>query len=175
MLNRDELGPLAHYFNDWQAEPVTPGAMPETARRLLVHEGDMTSRLAEFHGAGIGLTAHAMERGEDVLFRLSVLRRMDTGAAVEFGAIRIDLGGFAAGPRRQIETGEMPLGGVLVSNAIPFTSHPRGYFRIAANAELVRFLGVAEGVVLYGRANELRHAGGRPIAEVVEILPAVSG
>jgi hypothetical protein len=145
--------------------------MPEQARHLLVHDGDMTSRLAAFHGAPITLEAHGASLMGNELFRASVLRRADTLAPVEFGAIEIALSGFEGEPLRRILKAEGPLGGILVEFGIPFSSHPSGFFSITVDRVLAELLGVSHGVTLYGRCNTLRHGDGAVLAEVVEILP----
>ena len=175
MAGMDLLAPLRRYYSaDAPVTFVAREALPEGERRLLVHDGDMTSRLGAHHGSVITLEAHEMTVADGYLHRVSILRRRDTGAAVEFGAIRIALDGFAAGPRGQIERAELPLGAVLVENVIPFTSHPGGFFAIDATAYLTEYLGAVPGQVLYGRCNQLRHGNGRLLADVVEILPPVS-
>jgi hypothetical protein len=175
MPETDLLAPLRRFYPAHAPVSfVSAETLPAPERGLLVHDGDMTSRLGAHHGSAITLEAHEMTLADGFLHRVSILRRGDTGAAVEFGAIRIALDGFAAGPRGQIERAELPLGAVLVENAIPFTSHPGGFFAIGATAYLTEYLGAVPGQVLYGRCNQLRHDDGRLLADVVEILPPVS-
>jgi hypothetical protein len=54
---------------------------------------------------------------------------------------------------------------------VPHSSHPRGYFKIIIDRRLADLLNATEGDTLYGRCNELRHADGRTLADVVEVLP----
>lgn len=175
MSETDILAPLRFFCGmasgDLQVAFIEPEAVPEKERHLLVHDGDMTSRLARHHGAGITLDAQASSRMGEYLIRASVLRRRDTSAVVEFGAIAINLSGFSDQPRQWILDATVPLGGVLRDFAIPFTSHPRGYFHIGVDHRLAELLGGVPGQILYGRCNELRHHDGRVFAEVVEILP----
>lgn len=176
MTEIDILAPLRFFYgaagNDLQVTFLNPESLPELARHLLVHNGDMTSRLANHHGSVITLDAHASTRSGENLFRASVLRRQDSNAPVEYGAIRIDLTGFQPVPRQWILDSRVPLGGILTQFQIPFTSHPRGYFQLSADQYLEGLLGGTRGQTLYGRCNELRHPDGRIIADVVEILPA---
>jgi hypothetical protein len=65
----------------------------------------------------------------------------------------------------------VPFGGILENEKVPFTSHPRGFFRIAVDSRLAELLGATSGQVLYGRCNELRHGSGKVLADVVEVLP----
>jgi chorismate-pyruvate lyase len=132
---------------------------------------DMTPRLREKHSCEIKLDVHAKSRLGNYLVRASVLRRADDGRPVEFGAIGIHLGGFTDDARKLILEGHVPLGGILGQLKVPHSSHPSGYFRIVIDHRLADLLGGWEGQTLYGRCNELRHAGGEPLAEVVEVLP----
>ena len=171
----DVLAPLRFFYglasNDLHVTFVEPEEMPETDRWLLVHESDMTPRLAEHHRGEITLDVHGKSRIGNYLVRASVLRKATDRSPVEFGAIGIHLDGFSEEPRRLILEGLMPLGGILQKLAVPHSSHPRGYFRIVIDHRLANLLGGWEGQTLYGRCNELRHADGSALAEVVEVLP----
>ncbi len=171
----DALAPLRFFYGlasqDLRVNFVKPEDMPGEARGLLVHDSDMTPRLAEHHGCAIDLDVHAKARVGDYLVRASVLRRCTDGAPVEFGAIGIHLGGFGDEARRLVLEGHVPLGGILQQLKVPHTSHPSGYFRIVIDHRLAGLLGGWEGQALHGRCNELRHANGEPLAEVVEVLP----
>ncbi len=175
----DILAPLRFFYglssNDLKVAFVQPDEMPATERWLLVHESDMTSRLAEHHKSEIALDVHARSRLGNYLVRASVLKRRRDSAPVEFGAIGIHLDGFGEEAQRLILEGKVPLGGVLQQLNVPHTSHPKGYFRIVIDHRLADLLGGWEGQTLYGRCNELRHASGEPLAEVVEVLPGSQG
>lgn len=175
MTEQDVLAPLRFFYGLASGElPVAfleAVVLPERERRLLSHDADMTSTLVRFHGAEIALDVHASARMGDYLVRASVLRRADTGAAVEFGAIGIDLAGFDGDARREVLAGRVPLGAILQRAELAFTSHPSGFFRIVIDERLGELLGCAPGQTLFGRCNELRHGDGRPLARVVEILP----
>lgn len=171
----DILAPLRFFYGlssgDLKVAFVQAEEMPATDRWLLVHESDMTSRLAEHHQSEIALDVHARSRLGNYLVRASVLKRQTDGAPVEFGAIGIHLGGFDEEAQGLILEGKVPLGGVLQQQNVPHTSHPKGYFRIVIDHRLADLLGGWEGQTLHGRCNELRHADGAPLAEVVEVLP----
>ncbi len=146
--------------------------LPEPERGLLFHESDMTSSLKRFHGAGITLEVLAEERSDDYLMRMVALRRDDTDAAVEFGAIGIRLEKFEGPLRGEIERGAAPLGGLLEKHLIDYRSAPRAYFRMPADLRIAEILGAKVGVTLYGRSNELTDPDGFAFADIVEVLPA---
>jgi chorismate-pyruvate lyase len=171
------FAPLARFYRKSgidlpEVELVPPVDLPEPARSLLVHDGDMTSRLRAFHRSPVRLRVCSQVREEDALSRLVVLYRTSDGAPVEFGAIRIDLGQLGPEARRLVEDGEEPLGGILERCGLRFTSSPRAYFRYGADAFVGILLDEEIRKSLYGRCNTLALAGGRPFAEIVEILPA---
>ncbi len=151
---------------------VAGGDLPEPERSLLVHTSDMTSTLRSHHGAEIALEVLRMERSGDYLMREVVLRRADTGAPAEFGAIGVRLEKFEGPLRDEIVEGRGPLGGLLEKYLIDYRSAPKGYFKLVTDARVAAALETAEGVVLYGRCNELTDPEGFAFADIVEVLPA---
>jgi chorismate-pyruvate lyase len=170
-----------HYFYANEERPLPEiewldGAdVPEPERSLLVHERDMTSTLARFHGSPLELEVLAREVSSDYLMRMVVLRRRDNGAPVEFGAIGIRLEAFEGPIRDQIATGMAPLGGLLERHKIDFRSCPRGYFSLISDRRIGHALSEIEGVRLFGRSNELTDADGIVFADIVEVLPRAGG
>jgi hypothetical protein len=171
----DDLAPLVFFYGLASARPrvtfVEPEEMPEHERWLLVHDTDMTLRLREGHACDIDLDVHARARIGDYLVRASVLTRRTDGRPVEFGAIGIHLDLLPEEARPLVLEGRIPFGAILEKYAVPHSSHPRGFFRIAVDARLAELLGATPGQILFGRCNELRHGSGKPLADVVEVLP----
>lgn len=171
----DILAPLRFFYGLGSESPrvtfLPADQLPDTERKLLVHDRDMTSRLREFHDSVITLDVHAKSRIGNYLVRCSVLKRVTDMAPVEFGAIGIHLNGFDDESRDLILGCHVPLGAILTQRNIPHTSHPSGFFRIEIDHRLATLLGGWEGQTLYGRCNELRHGDGSALAEVVEVLP----
>src|SRR5215210_6027782 len=87
--------------------------VPEPYQSLLVHDGDMTSRLEAFHGGALILDVLHREQKGDAYRREVLLRMADTRVPVEYGAIEIDLAQFGPDVRSKILDGRQPLGGVL--------------------------------------------------------------
>jgi hypothetical protein len=88
------LEPLVRFRseNGAEFESVSAAEIPEPARTLLVHQGDMTSRLQRFHESAIALRVlQNTSGGEDVCSREVLLLAEATGAPVEYGAIEIFL------------------------------------------------------------------------------------
>jgi chorismate-pyruvate lyase len=147
-------------------------AVPEPFRRLLVHSGDMTSRLEAFHADSLWLEVlRVVEAEPTVLLREVLLRLARNGRAVEYGAIEIHLGAFPAELRDGIFAGKVPLGGLLNRSGLSYFSEPQAFFTLEPSPELYALLEVPPPALLYGRANILRRAEGTLLAKIVEVLP----
>jgi chorismate-pyruvate lyase len=170
------LAPLVFFYGIGSARPQTefvePGELSEEARYLLVHESDMTPRLRDYHESPITLDVHGRGRVADYYVRAVVLKRERDARAVEFGAIGIHLQNLPEEAQRLVLEERVPFGALLEQLALPHSSHPRGYFRIIVDQRLAQLLDVQAGQTLFGRCNELRHANGSVLADVVEVLPS---
>ncbi len=169
------LAPLIFFYGLGSERPdvrfVDGQDFPAQPRDLLVHATDMTPKLRQHHGCEIDLTVHAKGRIGDYYVRASVLTRQRDHRVVEFGAIGIHLNTLAPEAQRLVMEGRVPFGAILERLDVPHSSHPRGYFQIVIDHRLAELLDATEGDLLFGRCNELRHANGQVLADVVEVLP----
>lgn len=153
---------------------VDPKEMPEAVRGLLVHAGDMTSRLESFHKNSISLkvcqTLSPSDHEEGAYSREVMLINSASGAAVEYGAIEIFLNVFTPALRALIIEGRVPLGGLLNRHGVRYRSEPQAYFRVSGT-HLSPLLGARGEEVLFGRCNVLRTESGELLARIVEVLP----
>jgi chorismate-pyruvate lyase len=147
--------------------------MPEPYKTLLVHQNDMTPTLENYHGRSVHLRVLSRDQRGETYSREVVLQLEASEQPVEFGAIKIHLDLFAPAAREQILREQWPLGHILKDHAIPHASQPRAYLRIASDPLINSVLGLTGANVLYGRRNTLSDSAGRPLAEIVEILPAI--
>ena len=174
-LHLDHLAPLIFFYGLGSARPqvtfIPPEEMPDEERHLLVHDSDMTPRLREHHKSDIFLDVHAKGKIGDYYVRASILKTLNDAKGVEFGAIGIHLNLLPEEARKLVIEGKKPFGGILEEQRVAHSSHPRGYFRITIDHRLAELLNANEGEILYGRCNELRHASGQTLADVVEVLP----
>ena len=149
-------------------------SVPEPDRTLLVHDRDMTPTLTAHHGSPLRLEVLDLERSENYLLRLVILRRRDNLRPVECGAIGIHLDRFPAEARQLILEGIVPLGAILEQQSVPHQGAPRGFFEVTADDLIAHALGQRSGDVLHGRCNELSFPDGESFADIVEILPQAS-
>lgn len=152
------------------ATVIDGAAMPEPYRTLLVHGGDMTSRLEGFYHARMTLRVLHCEHDAGAYRREVLLCTQDTGLPVEYGAIEIHLDAFAPELRAEILAGQLPLGGLLNRAGIRYRSEPRGFIQLAPDSVMDAHFGLEGAHTLYGRCNMILDEKVRPLARIVEVL-----
>jgi chorismate-pyruvate lyase len=164
-LFRQRDGETLPYF-----EVIDPEAMPERYRTLLVHNGDMTSRLELFHQGDIVLSVLRRELSDDRYRREVVLRVETTGKPVEYGAIEIDLSIFQPVLREKVLEGRLPLGGLLNTFHFSYRSRPKAFIKLGPDAVMSSIFHKELTQEFYGRCNELLDENDRVFARIVELL-----
>ena len=176
LLDPALLDPLSrfHPAEEAEFECVSPESLPHEMRRLLVHGGDMTSRLEALHGSAIRLEVLKSEHSGEALYSREVLlRSASSGRAVEYGAIQIFLDAFEPSVRASILEGRIPLGGILNASGMHYHSEPQAFFFVQKGRRLADLLEVESSAKLCGRCNVLRAEGGEMLARIVEVVPPV--
>jgi hypothetical protein len=151
-------------------EVVDGPSIPEPYRSLLVHRGDMTSRLEGFHGSPMRLRVLHVEFDAGAYRREVILLSRTSRLPVEYGAIEIRLTAFPEALRCDIVEGVLPLGGLLNRAGMHYFSEPRAFLRVTPDEPLCRHLGIDAVPALYGRANTLRDGAGAVLAQILEVL-----
>jgi chorismate-pyruvate lyase len=169
------LHPLSHFCRqDGRQLPafriVQPEALPDAARKLLVHTGDMTSRLEQHHGGGTVLQVLHCEHTSSVYRREVLLCLEATSLPVEYGAIEIDLSAFTGELRDLIVEAQLPLGGLLNRFGVRYYSKPRAFLKLAPDPGMNALFGAEGATELYGRSNVLCGENGPVLAQIVEVL-----
>ena len=144
--------------------------MPEPYRRLLVHHGDMTSRLEAFHRSTIILEVLHREQSARNYRREVVLHAEQSGLPVEYGAIEINLDAFEPRIRPAILEAHLPLGGLLNRFGVQYRSEPQAFIRLDPDATMDGVFGVFHAPRFYGRSNLLLGADDQVLARIVEVL-----
>jgi len=174
------ISPLLYPLDDFYArmerelpaiEPLDGDAMPEPYQSLLVHENDMTPTLQDFHRDSIHVHALHAEEREGSYFREVLLELDGNGRPVEYGAIKINLGLLPNDTHQEIIEVRLPLGQILFAHEVPHASRPKAYLKVKADEHITGALRLDGAPQLYGRRNTLTDTEGRPLAEIVEILP----
>ena len=149
-------------------------AMPEPYRSLLVHRGDMTSRLENFHGSPLDLRVLHCAEDPDAYWREVLLCKRSDHLPVEYGAIEIHLAAFEPALRELILAGREPLGGLLNRHQVRYRSEPRAFLRLAPETEMNALFYTEPNHELFGRSNTLLGEHGEILARIVEVLRPLS-
>ncbi len=160
------IGPKA--FN-W----IDSEAVPPPYKELLVHDRDMTSTLAKYHGSAISLEVLNVVHEDDEYAREVILYAKENQVPVEYGAIDIELDNYREAEQAAIIEGSEPLGSILNKMEHPYHSRPSGFFSIAAPRICRESFDCSEGTELYGRYNQLFSDEEKVLASIIEILPRV--
>jgi hypothetical protein len=145
--------------------------VPQPYHQLLVHDHDMTSELAGFHGDSISLNVLHHQQLGGTYFREVTLHAAGSGVPVEYGLIEILLDSFPAALRPRILAGNTPLGAILNESGLDYRSDPQGFFAVPARALSAVFPKSPGGVILFGRYNHLMRGESTCLARIIEILP----
>ena len=154
-------------------ELIEPKSLPDACHRLLVHTGDMTSKLEDFFSSDMRLRVLRRDHTPEHYRREVILFCEKSELPVEYGAIEIELGAFGDTLRNEIVTGLLPLGGLLNRHGIRYRSQPRGFLRVAPDPRLAELFQLPAPVVLFGRTNQLLDGEDRVLARIVEVLRPV--
>ena len=151
-----------------------PGdAVPEPFRALLVHQKDMTPTLEEFHQSRIHLEILSSDPRGGYYFREVILRLDHDEAPVEFGANKIHLGAFPEEAQELILLEQVPLGRILKDCEVRHQTAAKHFLRVEPDELIARALELEQPTTLYGRKVVISDLQGRPLSEIVEILPPV--
>lgn len=172
----DPLAPLLQFYRAAglaapAVEKLAGDQIPPPARQLLNHDVDMTSTLQKFFGSAIELNILSKTYQGLILKRKVVLCLQNSGRPVEFGAIEIDLTQMPEAARRVVLEGVQPLGGILNSFRVHYTSHPSAFFSVESDELMSKCFDIGSPSILYGRCNTLKYSDGSLLANVVEVLP----
>jgi len=164
LFRRHNAAPVPNY------EIVPADAVPDPYRKLLVHNGDMTSRLEAFHGGSIVLTVLHRERKNSAYLREVELRIEETDLPVEYGAIEIMLEALPSALQEKILEAHLPFGGLLNTFQVKYRSRPKAFIRLGADPFMSELFAVDQRHDFYGRCNEILGDDDRVLARIVEVL-----
>jgi chorismate-pyruvate lyase len=172
--------PYAYPLDDFYAsaglklpdiERVNAEELPEPYRGLLAHQSDMTPTLEKFYGAEVHLRILRRDQRNGFYFREVVLCLEGSEKAVEFGAIKINLGPLPPRARQLVLEAHVPFGRVLKDCSVRHSTQAKAFFRLHSDEFISKALGMPQSKMLYGRRATIFDSKQRPLSEVVEILP----
>ena len=168
--------PLLEFYSRAKLPPprievVADDAVPEPFRTLLVHHNDMTPTLEEFHQSHIHLEILRSEHRGGFYFRQVVLRLNHDEKPVEFGANKIFLGLFPEEAQELIRLEQVPLGRILKECGVRHRTEARAFLRVESDDIIAGAFELEQPMTLYGRKAVISNLQGKPLSEIIEILP----
>jgi chorismate-pyruvate lyase len=154
--------------------PVASGEMPPDYRALLAHDDHMTVTVEAFHDCRVEVRVLQEHRDGDLYSRSSLLVCESTAKVVQFGIMRIHLGGLAHPVRLDIEGGKTPLGRALIRHNVLRHVELVQLWRVQPVPWLRDQLKLALGEPLFGRTARIV-VERRPAVELLEIPRSVNG
>jgi chorismate-pyruvate lyase len=178
MTSNNFIYPLSEFYTHAKLplpdiEQVPGDAVPEPFKSLLVHHNDMTPTLEAFHKSDIYLEIVSRERRGEFYFREVVLRLNSSDQPVEFGANKVYIGRFPDEARDLILQEQVPLGRILKDCGIKHRTEAKAFLRVTADELIGSKFDLKQSITLYGRKAVICDLQGRPLSEIVEILPPV--
>lgn len=170
------LYPLSEFYSRAKLplpriETISGDAIPEPYKSLLVHNNDMTPTLEGFHKSRIHLEILSSDRRGGFYFREVALRLDHDERPVEFGANKIYLGMFPEDAQELILLEQVPLGSILRECGVRHQTEAKSFLRVEPDELIVKTLELEAPTTLYGRKAVISDLNGKPLAEIVEILP----
>ena len=145
--------------------------VPEPNKSLLVHGNDMTPTLEDFHKSRIHLEILSRDQRGGFYYREVVLRLDHDENPVEFGANKVYLGAFPEDAQELILLEQVPLGTILRDCGVKHQTSAKFFLRVEPDEIIAKALELEQPTTLYGRKAVIADAHGRPLSEIVEILP----
>jgi chorismate-pyruvate lyase len=155
-------------------ETVVGQEVPEPYRSLLVHNNDMTPTLETFHNSRIHLEILSRDRRGDFYYREVALRLDHDEKPVEFGANKVYLGAFPEDAQELILLEQVPLGTILKDCGVRHQTEAKLFLQVEPDDVITDALELEKPVTLYGRKAVISDLNGKPLSEIIEILPPAS-
>jgi chorismate-pyruvate lyase len=145
--------------------------VPEPCKSLLVHGNDMTPTLEAFHKSRIHLEILSRDQRGEFYYREVVLRLDHDEKPVEFGANKVYLGAFPEDAQELILLEQVPLGTILRDCGVRHQTSAKFFLRIEPDDLIAKALELERPTTLFGRKAVITDSRGKPLSEIVEILP----
>ena len=178
-ISSEHATPLVRFYRaagrqQPRLDQVSAADIPQPARELLVHTGDMTPTLQQFFGDTIHLRTLNRQRDSEIYAREVVLCLDRDNRSVEYGAIEIHYALFPKAAWSDIQGEYLPLGTILNEHSVSHRCRPGPYFQLDAGKLLQEVFRLESSATLYGRRNQLLRDDGALLAAVLEVLPPLT-
>ena len=158
--SRDDIGDFT---------PVDAEELPQQYASLLAHNDHMTVTVEAWHNSLVDVHVLEAKQDDDSYSRRIVLNRQRDGTPVQFGIMRIKLGGLPEIVRMEIESRALPLGRIMIRHHLLREVELCQLWRVQPGAELVTHLQCNPEVPIFGRTARILTEG-EVLVELLEIV-----
>lgn len=151
---------------------ATEAELPAIPRKLLWHDHHMTVALEEHHGCELDVQVLKSLVTETHYSRHVLLRCRCSDRVEQYGIGRLNLTFLDETVRNELLSERIPLGRVLINNAVLRQVRLLSLWRIEPSAQLREFLQLNASDVCYGRT-ALIYCNAVPAVELLEIVSAL--
>jgi chorismate-pyruvate lyase len=152
-----------------RGELVPPGRVPAPYQQLLVNEHHMTLTLEAHHGDLVDVKVLEYRVAGDSYARKILLALQKSGRVVMFGLMRVNFQYCSDEVRREIVSGQTPLGRILIEHNVLRRIEPTAFLRVFPAPAMEEWFGLDQPRPTYGRF-ALIHCDEQPAVELLEIV-----
>ena len=142
---------------------------PSPYNDLLNHNHHMTVTVEAFHGESVNVSIHRHQQHDNKYCREITLVTEQSKKIVQYGIVRLNKTALVDRVWRQIESGEIPLGRVLIENNVLRDVKIEQLWAIKAGPCLAEKMHAVIGQTFYGRT-AIIHCDGVSAIELLEIV-----
>jgi chorismate-pyruvate lyase len=146
--------------------------VPESYRKLLVHNHHMTVTMEEFYRSQVHVQVLEAKQAANCYSRRILLDRESDGRVVQFGIVRLNFDFLSPEVREEIESQRTPLGRILIKYNVLREIELVGLWRVTPGADLCRLFATTPEQITYART-AIIHCDGQPAVELLEIAAPV--
>jgi len=146
--------------------------LAEPYRGLLAHTHHMTVTVEAHYGRPVDVGVLESGRNGDDYHRRIVLTLHGTDRIVQYGLVRINLSLLDPAVRAAVEAQKTPLGRILIEHNVFRRVEPTAFLRVEPGPTLLRHMGMATAVSMYGRTGVI-FCNDQPAIAVLELLSPV--
>ena len=147
---------------------ISPAALPQTPRALLVHSHHMTDAMQEYHGSPVDVVVLDKRQWPDGYARKILLTRQLDQRVVQLGLVRLHWRWIPNFVREAVERAKTPLGRILDELEVMRSVELERLWRFTPQPEIGRLVDLSAGTTMFGRTARIlvNHAAAIDLLEI---------
>ncbi len=150
-------------------QPLSSEYVPEPYRKLLDHHSHMTVTVESHFRSPVDVRVVQSTTDSTWYAREILLATQSDGLVVQYGIVRLKYGVLAKPVWQEIESGEKPLGRVLIDHDVLRQVELVGLWSVKCMAKLAKHFSVVPGTIAFGRTARI-FCDAEPAIELLEVI-----